>query len=248
MGHYRYQMTEGNESFLIEKNMNVSKLTSRKSFYRLAGICTVFIVLIFIAEFIVFLLLGPQPSTALDWFNSINHNMLVGMLHLYSLDILAWILFIPFFLALYEDLKSVNPMYSLLAITIAIIGIVLFFSQNITFSMLYLSSQYATADNNAQKSILLSSGTSMISIFNGTGAAISVIFMPLAQLILSIIMLKNSNYYQFTGVLGIIVNACNLLYYIPIVGNIIMAIVALPTLLWYSLISLRFYYISAEKG
>ncbi|MGA2141075.1 MAG: DUF4386 family protein [Brevinematales bacterium] len=167
---------------------------------------------------------------------------------LYSLDILIWILIIPFFLALYEDLKTVNPMFSLLAISFGFIGIVLFFSNNIVFSMLSLSNQYAAATNDAQKSILISSGTSMLSIFNGTGNELEVIFMPFSTLIFSIIMIKSENYNRLTGILGIIVNVGNLLYLIPIVGNIIMGIVALPTLLWYGLIAVRFYHISTQKA
>jgi hypothetical protein len=115
-----------------------------KSLYKVGGTGAIAIVVLYVIEVIGFVAMGPPPATVDAWFTLFRNHGLVGLFDAYLLDAVAVALMVPLFLALYAALGLAKRAYVTLATTLAFVGIAVFLATNVTFSMFYLSSQYAT--------------------------------------------------------------------------------------------------------
>src|SRR4051812_27474063 len=97
------------------------------------------------------LILYPQPTTVTGHFTQFQGNMLLGLLDLDLMLILAQVCSVLVLLALYAALRRASPSLMTIALTLSLFGIGLFLAVNPTFSMLYLSDQYAAATTDAQR-------------------------------------------------------------------------------------------------
>ncbi len=104
-----------------------------KSLYKFGGAAALIVAVLFPIEIIV-MIAYPLPSTVIGYFTLFQSNRLIGLLDLYLLEIPAYALFVPMFLALYAALRRANESYMALATTLAIIGIAVFLATNNPFS------------------------------------------------------------------------------------------------------------------
>lgn len=81
----------------------------------------------------------PLPSTVTDYFALFQNKKLIGLLDFSLIEFVAYVLFIPMFLAIYVAIKKANESYMTLALTLAMTGIVVYLATNNPFSMLSLS-------------------------------------------------------------------------------------------------------------
>jgi hypothetical protein len=110
-------------------------------FYKLGGAAAIAIVVLYVIETIGVGAMGPPPATVDDWFTLFRNHGLLGLFDAYLLDVVAVALMVPLFLALYAALGRADRAYVTLATALAFVGIAVFLTTNITFSMFYLSSQ-----------------------------------------------------------------------------------------------------------
>ena len=181
-----------------------------KRLYRIGGTSALIIIGLWIIQGVIIIAMGPPPSTASGWFTHFEEYGLLGLLNSFLLDIVAVTLMIPVFLALYIALRRVAD--SLMAISgiLVLMGITLSFATNVTLSMLYLSHQYAAATTEVQRSLYMAVGESILTNFNGTGSTIGYLFMSIAGLIISIVMLRSKSFSKATAYTGILANAIQL--------------------------------------
>jgi hypothetical protein len=117
-----------------------------------------------------------------------------------------YVLMIPIFLAIYVLLKNkTNQSFVAIGTVIGFVGIIVYFSSNTAFDMLYLSEQYDIAKTDFEQSLLLSAGQSMLATFQGTSFHSSYVLLSMATLILSILMLKDRVFGKVAGMSGILV-------------------------------------------
>ncbi len=76
------------------------------SLYRAGGVAALLAVALVLVEMIGFIASGTLPTTVEGWFTLLQDNRLLGLVDLYLLEIIAWALFVPMFLALYKALKQ----------------------------------------------------------------------------------------------------------------------------------------------
>ncbi len=147
--------------------------------YRIGAVSALIIVLVYLIELVVVVVYGLPPSTAEGWFALLQRNRLVGLIQSFAMDIIAVSFHAPLYIALFFLLRQTKKVYStlILAVVFAFIGIAVYFASNITFSMLYLSDQFASATTEAQKSQILTSGQTLLAVFNGTGPLSLISFM-----------------------------------------------------------------------
>jgi hypothetical protein len=91
---------------------------------------------------------------------------------LVSLDIFLFIgnlLSVFIFLALYVSLRHVNESYTLVALTVGLIGLVLLIPARPILEMFALSEQYAAATTDASRSQTLAASEALLALFDGTG-------------------------------------------------------------------------------
>jgi hypothetical protein len=180
--------------------------TNWKNLYKIGGIAAISSALLLLIEIITWTV-WPQPNTVMDYFTILQTNKIIGLIDFYLLEYIAYLLFLPMFLALYVALKRINESYMLIAISLAILGIAIFLATNNSFSMLSLSNQYMVATTEAQKSIILAAGQALM-INTGQrsvgGFNMGLLLISVAGIIMSTIMLKSNNFSNKTAYLGIL--------------------------------------------
>ena len=196
--------------------------------------------------------------TAIDWFTLFHHNLLIGLTFLNFFDLFEYALLGLVFLALYVALKQTNPSVMLIAIVSGLIGITVYFASNQALAMLALSERYSAAITDVQRSAYIAAGEALLavnnpgSIYQGTGIYLSLFFVLLAGLIISVVMLSSDVFSKAAAVVGILANGIALCYFITLI--FLPAIYWLPhpisapfRVTWYFLIALRLFKLATEQ-
>lgn len=216
---------------------------SWRSLYRAGGAAALIAAALVLVEVIGFIVSGPQPTTVAGWFTLLQGNRLLGLVDLYLLEIVAWALFVPMFLALYKALRQANESYLAIAMAIAFVGIADYIATNAAFNMLYLSDQYAAATTDAQRSLFLSAGQAMLAMSPAAGFNMGLLLVSAAGLIISVVMLRSNIFGKVTAYMGILANVFGLAYYIglavPAIGGILLGASGLLFLIWIVLVGVR---------
>lgn len=204
--------------------------------FRVAAFASITIVVLIPVQILIFVI-SPPPSTVADFFMLFQNNVLLGLLSLDLLLMIDYVLMIPIFLAIYVILRKTNQSFAAVGTVMGFVGIIVYFSSNTAFDMLFLSEQYNVAMTDIQKSLLLAAGQSMLATFQGTSFHVSYVLLSLATLILSILMLNNRVFGKATGTSGILVAVIGLGLYIPQIGLFLSIISLIPGTTWYVLVA-----------
>jgi hypothetical protein len=180
-----------------------------KSLFKVGGAGAIAIVVLYCIEVVGFVAMGPPPATVDAWFTLFRDHGLLGLLDAYLLDAVAVTLMAPLFLALYAALGQAKRAYVTLATALAFVGIAVYLATNVTFSMFYLSGQYAAATTDAQRSLFMAAGQAMfsMSIEHGFAPYVALLLIGVAGLIASVLMLGNNTFTKRTAYVGILANA-----------------------------------------
>ena len=207
-----------------------------KNLYRIAAFAAVAIVILIPVQILVFVI-NPPPSTAEDFFILFQNNAFLGLLSLDLLLMIDYVLMIPIFLAIYVILRKTSQSFVAVGTVFGLVIIIVYFSSNTAFDMLYLSEQYDVASTDLQKSLLVAAGESMLAIFQGTSFHLSYVLLSSATLIVSILMLKDRVFGKATGTFGILVAVIELGLYIPQIGLFLSVISLIPGTAWCLLVA-----------
>ncbi len=201
-----------------------------KGLYRVGGAGAFIAALLLLIEIIVFSI-WPQQTTAIDFFALFQSNKLIGLLDFYLLEMFAYILFVPIFMAIYVAIRKSSESYMIIAVILAIIGISVFLSTNNPFSLFSLSNQYAVATTEAQKSILLAAGQAII-VNTGQRAVggfnTGFFLVSIAGLIVSAVMLRSNIFSKTTAYVGILAFTISLADYFRLIflpGEIVLLLI-----------------------
>jgi hypothetical protein len=219
--------------------------------YKAGGAAALVVALLLLIEIVVFVAV-PLPGTAIDYFRLLQGNRLIGLVDLYLLETLAYILYVPLFLALYLALRRANESYMALALALAGIGIAVFLATNNPFAMLSLSDRYAAATTGAEKSLFLAAGQALLANTNQRavgGFNLGLFLVSVAGLIVSLVMLRSRLFGSVTAYVGILANALSLADYARLVfapaALLLILFLALTSgvflLVWYTLIARRLF-------
>ena len=211
-----------------------------KPLYRVGAAAALLVVLLYVIQIIV-LVVSPPPSTVSGYFTLFHQNAFLGLLDLDLLSIADYALFVPLFLALYIALRRVSPSFMAIATALGLVGIATYFASNTAFEMLSLSSQYAAATTEVQRSMLMASGQAMLSIYQGTAFGMSYIFLAIASLIISVVMLWSTAFGKVTAVVGIVANTLAVGFFVPAIGVFLSLVSVVALLIWYVLIASKLF-------
>lgn len=239
------------------------------SLYKLSGAAALIAVLLFRRwlgeEFLLLRSLGvfrsgPKslPSSVIDWFSLLHTHRLIGLTLLNAFDLVNYALVGLMFLGLYAALRRVNRSYMTLAMAIGFVGIAVYFASNQAFSMLSLSDQYASATTDAERSVFLAAGQALLAISNPGvfgQTAMSFLFVNLAGLIISIVMLRGNVFGKATAYVGVLANGFGLGYPIGLAlapKVLVIAVIALSAsacflVIWYIQIARRLFQLGYAK-
>lgn len=137
-----------------------------------------------------------------------------------------------------------------MALTLGLGGIALFFAVQPTFSMLYLSDQYAAATTVAQRSAFLAAGEALWANYNGTAFGMYFVLTGIADLIIAVVILRSGRFSKMTAYVGIVLGAMLLLPPVPSFGTIpliLSYVVIVPSLIWNLLIARRLFQLASPE-
>lgn len=196
---------------------------------------------------------GPTtpPTTVLGWFTLLQSDPLVGLTWLNVFDLVNYALVGLMFLALFVALRRVSPSTMVSATALGLIGIILYFASNQALALLSLGNQYATAATTAQRTMLLAEGQALLALdrFSNLSRYLSLLFIAVAGLLTSVVMLRSHVFNRATAYIGILAGAFDLAYClafvcVPTVDGELLAICFIPAaglflMIWHILIGRR---------
>ena len=223
-----------------------------KSLYKVGGVAALTMLVIMIAQIIIFIA-WPPPSTIEGYFTLFQNNWLLGLLSLDLLYIVNIVPLILIFLALYAALKRVNESIVAIGLTFGLVGIAAYFASNTTFEMLSLSNQYAAATTDVQRAMFLAAGQTMLETYKGTAFNVYYVLNAVALLIFFTVMLRSNIFSKATAYVGIV---AGVLMIVPSTAGTIGLYFALASLvpwaIWLILFARRLFQlgqgVSAEKA
>lgn len=199
-----------------------------------------------------------EPVSALEWFQVLQDYPYVGLSWLGLRDLVNYVLVGLFFLALYAALREFSPSLTMIAIAGGLIGVGVYLATNQTFALWGLSQKFATATTEAQRTIYLAAGESLLAIHNpaglsklGAGPHIALFLVFTAGLLFSIVMLRSGAFNKTTAIIGLLTNITGLLF-IPLLifapeFHWISPTVSAPfRLIWYLMCAFRLLKLAKE--
>jgi len=211
--------------------------------YKVGAVAALIAISIIAVQAPIFILY-PQPTTVMGHFTQFQSNKLLGLLDLDLMLIVGEAFSVLILLALYAALRRASPSLMTIALTLGLGGIVLFFAVNPTFSMLYLSDQYAAATTEAQRAAFLAAGEALLANYNGTAFGLFFVLSGLAYVIIAVVMLQSGIFNKMTASVGILMGVMMLVPPLPFVGTtglVLSYIVIVPSVIWNILIARRLF-------
>jgi len=214
-----------------------------KSLYRIGGVAPLIALAFYLTQMLV--TIGEaHPATVEDWFSLFQRSKVLGLLYLNALDVFSIAILGTMFLALYVALKRTNESYMAIAAFFALLGIAVFVSlrADAVSASLSLSGQYAAATTEAHRAQILAAGQAMTAPVRATPQTIGFLFIAVASLIISIVMLRSKVFNTATAYLGILAGIVTFADHMcvvvaPSIAGILMPIDGLLWLIWWILAS-----------
>jgi hypothetical protein len=179
-----------------------------KGFYTVAGTAMLFSVLVVVAEILIGFFPGAvhasqRTVTVIDWFTLFQNNWFLGLRNLGLLNLIGAALLTPAFLAMYFALRRESEPWAALGAILFFMGMAIYLACNRAFAMLSLSGQYARAATDAQRSMLVAAGqTMLVEGLSRTG----IFLIDTAGLVLSAVMLRSEIFGKTTAIAGVVGN------------------------------------------
>jgi hypothetical protein len=183
-----------------------------KSLYNIGAAAALLQLAVLLGMIVIIATLGPRPASPQEYFAAFQANRIAGLLRTDLTSLVMIGLYLLTFPALYAALRQVNPAWTALAALFTFAAVITCFATNSSFSMLYLSDQYAAAAGAVERSQLLAAGEAVIAadMWNSSGAYLAGILLQGAGMILSIVMLKSKDFSKVTAYAGLLGNGFDL--------------------------------------
>ena len=197
---------------------------------------------------VVILTIGGPPVSVEEGFTMLAQNRLTGLLRLDVLTIVFLPLYYPIFLGLYAALKKIDNAMILLAVVLALAGLTLFLTAPSTFPFLVLSDKFAAAASETQKAQLFAAGEAVLAsdMWHSSSALVSGVLMQIGVVLMTIVMLRSSDFGKLTAWVGIATYGLDLAHVLiglvfPIGGIVLMMISGPLYLVWFPLLARDFF-------
>ena len=223
-----------------------------KPLYKVGGISALLVVAMIPIQAIIFI--GwpppgflPNTSNVSNWFTLFQENWFLGLLELDILLIADYTITGLVLLALFVILRQANKSFTAIALALGLVGIANYIASNPAFAMLSLSSQYATAGTDAERSMFLAAGQALLAVYQGSPFWVSFVLMLVAPLTLSIVMLQSNIFSNVTAYVGILGSATALVigppwpFFEPAIGALLSLVSVVLFAIWYVLIARRLF-------
>jgi hypothetical protein len=217
-----------------------------RSLFKAAGIASFVFIIYSLLTIVILSAFGGPPNTAAEAFSMIQTNRMLGLLRMDFLTVIFIPLYYLIFLGIFLALDGKKNAWSIIALLSVFVGVTLFLATPSVFAMLDLSDKYATATSENQKYQFIAAGEAILAsdMWHGTGAILGGILIQFGAMVFSILMLPGNVFSRLTAYVGIITHGLDfahffILFLIPPVGVILLAMAGTLYLLWFPLIGVR---------
>jgi len=180
-----------------------------KSTYTLGGIATIIALTGILIDVIMGNITGGNlsalPQTAVDRFVQFHDHKFLGLYNLDLLNIINQMVLIPAFFALCVAHREIYKAFGSLALIIFLFGSAIMVANNTALPMMELSNKYFLTPSETQRTIYAAAGESLLAQgAHGSSGIFLGFFIPnIANLIISIVMLKGRIFSKLNSWIGI---------------------------------------------
>jgi len=225
-----------------------------KTLYRAGAVAPLIALVLYFSQFIILIFGDPFPTTIEGWYALFQRNKLLGLWYLNALDIVSFALLGIMFLALYVALRRVRPSWMLIAIYIALLGVVVFIVPRVlTLSVVTFSDLHAAATTEAQRTMYLTAGETLSQVSTATPQTMGFLFMAVAGLIISVVILRSQPFGKaagYVGIVGFVLTLANYISWIiaPSIAAVLMPINGLLWLIWWLMMSVGLFRLAKDTS
>ena len=216
--------------------------------YRIGAVAPLVTLAFYMTEVLAIIFGGlagePYPTAAGDWLSLFQRSKVLGLLYLNALDVFSIAILGVMFLALYVALRRTSESYMAIAALFAFVGIAAFVSSraDAVSASLTLSGQYAAATTEPQRVQILAAWQAAEAPVRATPQTMGFLFMAIAGLIISAVMLQGEVFGKVTAYVGILAGVVTLADHVcivvaPSIAGILMPIDGLLWFVWWLLSS-----------
>jgi hypothetical protein len=226
--------------------MNETTDSTWKDLYRIGGAAPLVALVFYLSEMAIFIFGEPYPTTMEGWFLLFQRSKILGLHYLNVLDMASIALLATLYLALYVALRRVHESHMAVATLFAFIGTVVFIvPRAATLSVLSLSDQYAAAASDAQRSQIIAVAQAITAPAQAaTPQTTGFLFIAVAVLIISAVMLRTTLFNRVTAYAGILTGVMTFadqlcMVIAPSIAGLLLPISGLLWIAWWLLVGLR---------
>lgn len=179
--------------------------------YKIGAFATIFVLAGILLDIVIGTITGGDitslPKTAIERFNQLDQNPLMGLYNMDFLNAIIQLVFIPAYFALFAAHKNTSVKWEAkLAFIIFLAGTTLLVTGNTSLTMLDLSNRFASADSESQKMLYAAAGEAMLA--RGAHGSLSVLIgflLPnIAGILMSFVMIKGGIFGKKASYAGLI--------------------------------------------
>jgi len=182
-------------------------------FYRIGATAAFVTIIVMISEIVITFLPGggrvaPEEVTIVNWLELFQDNWFLGLRNLGLINMIAVVLLIPTFVALFGALRADHEPWAALALVISVAGAAVYLAGNTGLPMLALSRQYAAAATEAQRAAIEAAGQAMLALGEShtPGTFVAFLLIESGGLLNSWLMLRSEYFARATAVAGLFGN------------------------------------------
>ncbi len=157
---------------------------------------------IMIAQIAIYII-WPPPASVDGFFQLFRENKFLGLLSMDLLYIVNNTLLLLFYLGIFSVLKRQSFSAALIALVLGVVGVAAYYSSNTAFEMLSLAKLHAAADE-AQRTVFLAAGQSMLEVYKGTAFDTYYILNGIALIVFAVLCLQSRVFSKTTAVIGLL--------------------------------------------
>jgi hypothetical protein len=211
-------LTEKNR--LLDENtldVNTSAQADWRSLYRLAGLGILFTFCLILLD-MGLTFTGNDIETgaagAAQWFALFQNSWFVGLRNLGLFNVINLAAAVPLYLALHNLHRKIFPALAALALVLYLFGAAVYTSSNQALTMLTLSSQYASAQTDAQRMQLETAGALTLAQAEDftPGTFPGFLLNTSGSLLMMVIMLRARVFGKWMSLAGVVGTSCLLLF------------------------------------
>jgi hypothetical protein len=219
-----------------------------RNLYKLSGWVAIILLIYSLVTMVILLGLCGQPATAQEILDMLRQNRLVGLLRLDALTTLVMPLYYLLFLGLYIALRKTHQLGATLTLLLGCAGLTLFLAAPSFVSWITLSDKFALATNDAQRTLLLAAGETILTtdLWHSSGAFVGGLLLQTSTLLISLVMLRGNTFGKSTAWVGVVTHSLDLahipfLLFSPPVGELLLMVGGTLYLVWFPLLVRDFF-------